>query len=325
MIISRTPLRISFVGGGTDLPSYSDRYGGHVISTTIDKFVYVTVAHKFDGRVSVRYSEKEDVATTEGIKHTIVRECLRLFGIKGGVEIVTISDVPMKGTGLGSSSALAVGLLNALCAYTDTKWSKERLAEAAITIEIDRLKAPIGKQDQYATAFGGFNHLLFDVHGTGVDDLRIPSTAKKIQWLEDNTMLFCLERPRDSNDILSAQAAQMEENIPLYTGLTNAVYMFLDWFDNEMPDDAIGGIMNAAWETKKGLCSRISDSYIDETYSNAIGAGALGGKVAGAGGGGFLLLVVPKERREAIRNALFPLIEMPFKFTMEGSTVIYNA
>jgi len=327
MIISRTPLRISFVGGGTDLPAYADRYVGEVISTTINKYVYVTAAHKFDGRVSIRYSETENVATVDELKHTIIRECLKSFGIKDGIEIVTISDVPMKGTGLGSSSALTVGLINALCAYMGVRSDEEDLAESAAYIEISKLNAPIGRQDQYAAAYGGFNHLQFGRGSVTVDELRMPSTCQKVIWLEDNTMLFWLHQERDANDILLEQSEQIDDRLPLYESMKESVHAFLNWADsrNDMPEDAVGGIMNIAWENKKAFCSSITTPHINDLYSRAIDAGAIGGKISGAGGGGFLMLIVPEDAQDSVRDALPEAHEMPFKFTIKGSEVVYES
>ena len=243
MIITRTPLRISFVGGGTDLPAFYLKHTGQVVSTTINKYVYVTVNHKCDGRVSLRYSETENVARVEDLEHAIVRECLRLFGIDEGVEIVTISDVPMNGSGLGSSSSLTVGLLNALCAYTGTTWSAERLAYQAFNVEVNLLGAPIGKQDQYAAAYGAFNHFMFSSNGyVNTEDLyngqMEPVIDKewrngKIKWLEENTMLFYLDIGRDSGDILQKQIGEMDTMMPIFQALRRSAQTFLHWLAND--------------------------------------------------------------------------------------------
>ena len=346
MIISKTPLRISFCGGGTDLPGYYMKKAGRVISTTIDKYIYVTVAPKFDGRVSVRYSRTENVDDVEDLDHTIIRECLREFGIKSGIEIVTISDVPMNGTGLGSSSALTVGLLNALREYTGNVWHGVAAAEKAFDIEVNRLGAPIGKQDQYAAFVGGFNHMIFSKSAVGIENIRKGSAVsgkdgisrkkisclcpdvdinlRKVAWLERSVMLFWLDRPRDGNAILKEQSAGIEGKMDVYDRSIDAVQEFLRWFDDGVADLDVGDILDRAWKTKKEYCEKISDSYIDQTYDRAKSAGAIGGKLLGAGGGGFLMLVVPEFAQDDVRRALHPLKEMPIKFTETGSEVIYG-
>ncbi len=334
MIITRTPLRISFVGGGTDLPSYFVEHTGQVISTTIDKYVYVTVKQKFDGRVSLRYSESENVARVSELRHTIVRECLHLLGIYEGVEIVTISDVPMNGTGLGSSSALTVGLLKALGRYIGKKWYLEELARTAYKIEAEILGAPIGFQDQYAAVMGGFNHYVFGMTSIGTEDLYegrvflIPGSEvnqEKISWLERNTMLFCLDQARDTNEILRDQADHMEDRLPIYDAHARSVWEFMYWLTNDSPYDAIGTIIDKAWQNKKKMSDRISTPSIDEAYEKAMRSGAIGGKIVGAGGGGFLMLIVPEEDQVDVRRELRgDLIEMPFQFSRKGSEVIYD-
>lgn len=334
MIITRTPLRISFVGGGTDLPDYFTKHTGQVISTTIDKYVYVTVNRKFDGRVSLRYSETENVARTADLRHTIVRECLHLLGIYEGIEIVTISDVPMNGTGLGSSSTLTVGLLKALGTYIGKEWDLEELARTAYKIEAEILGAPIGLQDQYAAVMGGFNQFVFGGTSIGTEDLYagraflIPGSVvdmEKILWLQKNTMLFCLDKARDTNEILREQAEHIEDRLPIYHAHKKSVWEFLRWLTDDSPCDAVGGIIDKAWQNKKGMCNQISTPSIDTTYEKAMRSGAIGGKIVGAGGGGFLMLIVPEENQVDIRRAMrSALREMPFQFSRKGSEVIYD-
>jgi len=326
MIIVRAPLRISYVGGGTDLPSYADVYGGQVVSTSIDKYVYVTLTEKFDGRVSLRYSETEDVAHTRDLKHDIVRECLSLFGVENGIEIVTISDVPMNGTGLGSSSALTVALLHALSVYTNAPMCKERLAFLACNIEIDKVGAPIGRQDQYASACGGFNHLTFSekayasVNRMDQDIKR----NKKIDWLEDHTLLFHLDAGRNGNDILKQQGECMPSKLDLYHALSRSVDKMMQWIGNDASFETVGDIVHESWGIKREIADGIANPDIAETYLCALEAGALGGKVVGAGGGGFMLLIVADDEKGEVRHAMDPLMEMPFRFDHEGSKVIYD-
>lgn len=326
-------MRISFVGGGTDLPAYFKKHTGQVISTTIDKYVYVTVNRKFDGRVSLRYSETEDVARASDLHHTIVRECLHLLQIYEGIEIVTISDVPMNGTGLGSSSTLTVGILKALGVYIGREWHLEELARMAYKIEAEILGAPIGLQDQYAAVMGGFNHYVFGATSIGTEDLYggraflIPGSevnTEKISWLEKNTMLFCLDQARDANEILRDQADQIEDRLPIYHAHRRSVWEFLYWLTNDSPYDAVGQIIDKAWRNKKKMSDQISNPNIDAAYEKAMRSGALGGKIVGAGGGGFLMLIVPEDNQVDVRRKLrADLKEMPFRFSRGGSEVIY--
>jgi len=323
MIITRTPLRISFVGGGTDLPGYASKYTGEVVSAAIDKYVYVTVNQKFDGRVHLRYSHTEVVSAAQDLQHGIVRECLKLLGINRGIEIATISDVPMRGTGLGSSSSLTVGLLEALYAYRGRSIAGNDLAEMACQVEIDLLKAPIGKQDQYAVAYGGVNHFMFMPSGV-VEKRSIAESNGAIHWLEETTMLFYLGRTRQSKSILDDQSAHIEEKKREYDSLRGLVHDLLGWLYEDEGRDRVGWILDRAWEQKKKLSAKVSDVFIDTLYRRAKEAGAAGGKVCGAGGGGFLLLIVPEAQRGGVVQAMSPLQEMPFKFDREGAKVIYN-
>jgi len=319
--VVRSPLRLSFTGGGTDLPGYYRFHGGQVISTTIDKYVYVTINEKFDGRVSLRYSKTEDVGHVDELKHDIVRECLKHFGITNGVEIVTISDVPMKGTGLGSSSALTVGLIKALSAFVRQPMDAGTIAKLACFIEIEMVKSPIGKQDQYAAAFGGFNHIEFgSADAVGVFGMHSP---RKVRWLENASMLFHLDRSRSTNDILSKQSEEIGENLYEYDSIKASVRNMLQWLEEGGDVESIGRIIDEEWQHKKELGNGISDDEIDVLYCTAKMAGALGGKVVGAGGGGFMLLIVPDEAKQAVREVMAPLHEMPFRFSTQGSKVIY--
>lgn len=324
MIISRTPLRVSFCGGGTDQPAYYMKHGGEVVSVAIDKCIYVTINEKFDGRVHLRYSKTENVPKAGDIQHTIVRECLKLMKVKKGVEIVTISDVPMQGTGLGSSSSLTVGLLNALHTYKGKKINAKELAEMACYVEINILKAPIGKQDQYAAVYGGLNRFKFHKGGVIREDLYQKCSSIKIKWLEESTMLFYLNKQREGNHILAKQIKGIEDNKLIYDAMKGLVHDFIAWLKGDMPSPVVGQIIDMAWQNKKQLCGQVSNSYIDKFYNKAKGAGALGGKVAGAGGGGFIMLIVPKEHQQKVRESLYPLKEMGMQFDEEGSRIIYH-
>lgn len=347
MIISRTPLRISFVGGGTDIPAYYKKYGGEVINTAIDKYIYVTVNKKFDGKVHLRYSKTEQVKNATELQHSIVKACMKLVGVKTGVEIVTISDVPMKGTGLGSSSSLTVGLLNALTRYKGKTITSHELAGMACHVEIDLLKSPIGKQDQYAAAYGGFNHFVFKKNGKvvinnwlAIKDIIAPENSayatieysknsekvqEKIKWLQNNTLLFHLNMPREANHILGLQTKEISNKERDYTNLKAYVKAFeICLRNNSEETNNPGNLIDATWQTKKKLCSQISSGKIDKLYDRARYNGALGGKVCGAGGGGFLMLIVPKDKQSDVIKAMKPLHELPFKFEPQGSVIIYE-
>lgn len=325
MIITRTPLRVSFVGGGTDLPGYANKYGGKVISAAINKCVYVTVNRKFDGKIHLRYSKTEEVDKVDEIQHTIIRECLKLMEVRKGIEIVTISDVPMRGTGLGSSSSLTVGLLNALGVLNGCYFPPNKLAEMACHIEIDTLKAPIGKQDQYVAVYGGLNYFHFNIDGTVTrGDLYQRCSSIKIKWLEESTMLFYLDKERNANGILSNQVSGIEENRLIYDSMKQLVKDFYDWLLHDSPSPVVGEIIDLGWKNKKELSKYISNDDIDSIYAKAKESGALGGKVCGAGGGGFLMLVVPRDHQYEVGKALHQLKRMPFEFDEEGSRVIYH-
>lgn len=325
MIITRTPLRISFCGGGTDLPGYANNHIGEVVSAAIDKCIYVTVNKKFDGRINLRYSKTENVSRVHEVEHSIVRACLEYLKISEGIEIVTISDVPMQGTGLGSSSSLTVGLLNALSAYKGDYLDAEELAEMACKIEIDILKSPIGKQDQYAAAYGGLNHFTFNKDGSVTrKDLYRDYTSIKVKLFEESMMLFHLDRPRQANTILRHQAKKIDDMKLEYDAIKHLTNDLLGWLSDGFNSHVLGEIIDSSWLHKKNLCGQISNGYIDNLYERAKKAGALGGKVCGAGGGGFMMLVVPLDHQSDVKRAFRPLNVMPIKFDEEGSRVVYH-
>ena len=310
MIISQTPLRLSFLGGGSDLPSYYRRQGGAVLSTAIDKCVYVTVSRKFDDAVRVSYSRTEEVATAAQVEHPIVREALGLLGIEGGIEITSVADIPAKGTGLGSSSTFTVGLLNALHGYAGRHASAERLAEESCDIEINRCGEPIGKQDQYAAAFGGFNFIRFNADDS-VEVQKILCKSDTVAQLQSMLMMFYTGITRSASALLAEQSANM----------ASAEAVLHDLQSNRL--DTRGTALDESWQLKKSLARGISNPTIDAAYEAARAAGALGGKILGAGGGGFLLFLVPQEKQEAVRRALSGLRETPFGFARHGSRIIF--
>ena len=324
MIISRTPLRVSFVGGGSDLPVFYRKFGGAVVSTAIDKFVYVTVNQKFDERIRVSYSKTEDAQSVEKIKHPLVRESLKLLGLAGGIEITSVADIPAKGTGLGSSSSFTVGLLNALHAYAGRHASAEQLARESCEIEIDRCGEPIGKQDQYAAAFGGCNFIQFNADDS-VSIQPIICERETLQQLQARLLIFYTGITRSASVILQDQqqavASQRKKQRVLRKMGELAHELKAQLQNNRL--DAFGELIHQGWRLKKQMADGISTSLIDDWYLRARKAGAVGGKLLGAGTGGFLMFYAPLERHEAIVRALGELRQMDFRFEQQGSRIIF--
>lgn len=323
MVISKTPLRLSFAGGGTDLAAFYRRFGGAVLSTTVDKYIYVTVNRKFDNGIRVSYSKTENVESVEQVEHRIVRACLQESGIRGGVEITSIADIPSKGTGLGSSSAFAVGLLHALSAYNGVYCSAGHLASEAARIEIELLGHQIGKQDQYAAAYGGLNLIRFNGDETVVVEPVVCGRAR-IKELESRLMVFYTGITRSAPDILRGQTAATETQPAAQARLRRlselAFTLREEWMRGNL--DATGDILDESWRLKRELTGGITNDRIDTWYARALQAGALGGKLLGAGGGGFLAFYVPPDRREAVAAALADLRPYPMSFEQEGSRIV---
>ena len=321
MIISRTPLRVSFAGGGTDLESYYSTGHGAVLSTTVKKYVYVTVNRRFDDDIRVSYSRTEIVDSVDDVEHGLVREALRKVGIRNGLEITTIADIPSKGTGLGSSSAITVGLLNALYAFKGYRAGPEKLAQEACQIEIDALNEPIGKQDQYIAAYGGLQHIRFNADGTVVlNPVICPPETKRD--LESHMMMFYTGKTRRSKDILEGQKANIPQKKETHDRVRDhADQLFRDL--TALQISRIGPSLREGWELKKSFADGVSNGEIDGLYETAMAAGAEGGKIAGAGGGGFLVLFVRPENHWAVRNALNGLKEVEFRLEPQGSKIIY--
>ncbi len=322
MIISKTPLRISFVGGGTDLSSFYEKDYGAVLSATVDKYVYVIIKERFDDLIYVNWSKKEIVNTPDEIEHALVRETLKKAGIEKSVEITTLADIPSEGSGLGSSSSLTVGLLNAFYSFKGVQISRERLAKEACEVEIDIVKKPVGKQDQYAATFGGLNEILFLKNGSvKVDTIKMPND--KLRILASNLLLFYTDITRKSDSILIKQKEKTEILFKTLMEMRNQVPALKNNLENGA-SDSLGHILQKAWIMKKSLLSSISNKKIDGMYEKALNAGAIGGKICGAGGGGFLLLYVPREKQNVVRNALNKHREVPFMFDKYGSRIIFN-
>lgn len=324
MIISRTPLRISFVGGGSDLSAFYAQEPGAVVSTTIDRYIYITVNPKFDRRIRASYSQTESVDRVEDLKHELIREALVQTGIDGAIEITSISDIPSRGTGLGSSSAYTVGLLNALYAYSGRVVGAERLAREACTIEIERCGRPIGKQDQYSAAYGGLKHLVFNPDGTVFVDQILCEPATR-QRLERSLLLLYTGQTRRAEHILEEQSRNSANRDVARAALRRMAALAGQLREalNRSDLEGFGEILHANWADKRSLASGISNGALDSWYDCARAHGAIGGKVLGAGGGGFLLLYAPEERHPDICAALPTLRPVPFHFEPQGSRLIY--
>ncbi len=322
MIITQTPLRIGLLGGGTDLPGYYREHGGRVLNCALDKYVYVIVKQRFDDDIYVNYSKKEIVSRVEDLEHELVRESMQMTGVVDGVEITTLADIPSAGSGLGSSSAVTVGLLHALFAYQGRQVSAEELAERACSIEIERCGKPIGKQDQYIAALGGIRDIRF---GPGDEvvaeelDLR-PAD----RWaLQHQIMLFYTGVTRSANAILAEQNANIEATRPQLDLLRDLAGFAAERLRNGEVD-AIGPALRESWEAKRKLASGVSNDQIDRAVTRALDAGASGAKLTGAGGGGFLLVICPVEHQRAVRESLAEMRELPVKLDRLGSRVVLN-
>lgn len=324
MIISRTPLRMSFVGGGTDFEDFYKRFPGRVITTTIDKYFYIGLNSRFDGLIQVSYSETELVGQKEQIKHPLVKAALEETGIGEGLDIVSLSDLPARktGMGLGASSAFTVGLLNALYNFLGKYSSPDFLAEKACEIEINKAKSPIGKQDQYAVAFGGLNQITFNCDGKiDVEPIYLPPKLK--EGLQNHLLLFFTQRERSANTILSQQKQNIGKKFEFLRKMSELVPSFRASLE-EGNFRKTGELLHQNWLMKQELASGITSTEIDQVYKKALMAGAWGGKILGAGGGGFLLIMASPERQEIIKQALNNYPVVPFKFSEAGSRIVFR-
>jgi D-glycero-alpha-D-manno-heptose-7-phosphate kinase len=321
MIISQTPYRVSFAGGGTDLPAYYRREFGAVLSVTIDQHIYVTLHRRFESTIRVSYSHTEVARTIDDVKHELVREAMRMVEIDEPLEITTIGDVP-SGTGMGSSSSLTVGLLTALYGYQHRIVSPKLLAERACRVEIDILNKPIGRQDQYAAAFGGLNYFRFNPDDT-VDVEPVPCRAETLSELEQRALLLYTGQTRDANLILEQQSNIAEDRFEVFRAMRDLADEMRHALAGEGDLDRFASLLHEGWELKRSLGCGISNDQINEWYTVARRAGAVGGKLLGAGGGGFVLLIAPAWRHRAIREALGRPRELPFKISRCGSRNIF--
>jgi D-glycero-alpha-D-manno-heptose-7-phosphate kinase len=321
MIITRTPLRISFCGGGSDLPSFYERFGGHVVSTTIDKYIYLTLERSFHTDItSLKYSKVEKVRSFDDIEHPIFRECLRMHDVKG-VEINSTADIP-SGTGMGSSSSFTVGVINLLRAYQGKATDKESLARRACEMEIDVLKEPIGKQDQYAAAHGGLNYYAFNKDGS-VDVEPLALSEDLIETLGRRLVLFYTGGERSSSDILKKQNKSSEKRDSNQKKMCSlAIRLKDDLLSGDI--DSVGELLNEGWKLKRELVDGITNSRIDDIYEIGMANGAEGGKLLGAGGAGFMLFYAHEKEQPGLKAALSGCREIPFKMESEGSKIVFN-
>lgn len=324
MIISRTPLRMSLVGGGTDMPAFYKRQKGAVISTAINKYIYININKKFDNGVRIAYSKTEEVGSIEQIEHPLVRSVLQYLQLSGGMEITTIADIPSTGTGLGSSSAFTVGLLHALNAFMGNYVSPEKLGFDACKVEIELCGEPIGKQDQYAAAYGGFNLIqFFPDDSVAVEP--VICTSKTMKELQSNTLVFYTGISRSASAILMEQSELVAGNQDKYmvmSKMAQLAYELKAELEKNNPS-ALGEILHEGWLLKKSITKGISTPAIDYWYEKALKAGAIGGKILGAGAGGFLMLNAPESRHESIINALSELRNIKIEFEPIGSRIIF--
>lgn len=324
MIISRAPFRVSFCGGGSDIPDFYSKYGGCVLSCSIRKYVYISLHPSFDSStITLKYSKTEEVKNYNEIEHKYFRIMLEDYKVNG-VEIASMADIP-SGTGLGSSSAFTIATLMALRGYKKLPYSKFELASEACDVEINKAHSPIGKQDQFACALGGLNFITFNKNGkVNVEPVIIPDN-KELD-LENNLLLFYTGLTHDANKILSTQSKNIrdsKESIEAQIKLCELAKQLKQHFE-QGDIDFLGEVLKQSWEIKKTLSNGISNQLIDDMYSKAMNAGALGGKLLGAGGGGFLLFYVKPESQKNVRSALSDYKEIEFKIDYEGASILFG-
>lgn len=326
MIISTTPVRISFFGGGTDYPEHFQKNGGATMGTSIDKYTYITVnplTEFFDYRIRVSYSKTELCRTVDEIQHPAVRECLRFLGIEHGIEISVVSDLPAR-SGLGSSSSFTVGLLHALHAFKGELVGHEQLAQEAVLVERERIRERVGLQDQYLCALGGLLHLQFQ-GSNQVTVAPVPVSARRLRMMGERLMLFYTGLQRYAHDILEKQLERIKgggATSDLAT-LHAMVQQGMDVLVQDANLDQFGDLLHQGWKIKRSLSDTVSNATIDEAYEKARTAGAVGGKLLGAGGGGFLLLYVPLDKQADVRRTLSNFREVRFQFENQGSHLIF--
>ncbi|MDE0186950.1 MAG: kinase [Candidatus Poribacteria bacterium] len=322
MIISRTPFRISFFGGGTDYPAWYLQHGGAVLATTIDKYCYLTCRYLppfFEHRFRIVYSQIENRQNLDEIRHPAVREGLRHVNLDRGVEIHHDGDLPAR-SGMGSSSAFTVGLLHALYALKGEMLGKDQLANESIYIEQEQLKEAVGSQDQVLAAYGGLNHISFFQNGK-FSIVPITVRPERIQDLNSHLMLFYTGVKRTASDI--ARSYDLEGKQQQLCIMRDLVEKGILILNSESDITAFGELLHEAWQVKRTLSPKVSNSRVDELYNRARSVGAIGGKLTGAGGGGFMLLFVPPDRQEKVKEAFSKLIHVPIRFESSGSQIIF--
>jgi D-glycero-alpha-D-manno-heptose-7-phosphate kinase len=322
VIITQTPLRISFFGGGTDFPDFLQYEDGCVVTSAIDRYIFVILKERFDDKIRVGYTKTELVDSVDDIQHELVRECLRKTGIRSRIEIATMGDIPSSGSGMGSSSTVTVGLLNAMYQFLGEPKDPYTLAREACEIELDVLKKPIGYQDQFIAAFGGQRYISFSPNRSVTVE---PLLADDEIWhkLGQNLMLFFTNVTRKAESVLQEQVKNISARLPILRAMKKLAEDSRQALTCGALDE-FGLLLHETWQLKKQLAGKISNGYIDDLYDRARRAGALGGKIAGAGGGGFLLLYCPPEKRESVRTALRKLPELPFNLESAGTKVIFD-
>jgi D-glycero-alpha-D-manno-heptose-7-phosphate kinase len=321
MIISRTPFRVSFAGGGTDLAAFYRKTDGAVTSTTVDKYMYIMVNSRFDDTIRVSYRNTEIVNDVDELEHPIVREALKQTGILRGIEITSMADMPA-GTGLGSSSSFTVGLLHALYAWQGKFRSAEQLAAEASHIEIELLGEPIGKQDQYAAAYGGLNLIRFNEDDSVYVDPVICHPERRRE-LFDNLQFFYTGGTRSASAILKEQKKSTGDRMEFLTRMRDQADQIREILINGRDLAGFGELLHAGWQLKRQITGGISNPAIDEWYEKARDAGAIGGKLLGAGGGGFLAFFVKPERQRHVQEALKELRQVKMGYEPQGSKIIY--
>ena len=322
MIISQTPLRISLAGGGTDLPNYYRKHEGYVVSTAIDKYLYVIVKERFDDLIYLDYSRKEIVQKIDDIQHDIVREAARFTKLKNGFEVMMLADIPSEGSGLGSSSSLTVGLLNAFNQFQGILVTSKQLAEEACKIEIDILNRPIGKQDQYIAAYGGLKSFRFcKDNSVKVENIIMDSEHKR--KLGSNLLLFFTATTRNASSILEEQNIRIKDTIAFHHKIKELAFETHDSLNKSAIQD-VGKFLKENWDLKKKLAEKVSNPDIDKMVDIAMNAGAEGAKISGAGGGGFLLVYCERNHQDRLRTAMKSYRELPFLLEKFGSKVIFD-
>jgi D-glycero-alpha-D-manno-heptose-7-phosphate kinase len=324
MIIVKTPLRLSFVGGGSDMKNYFSKKQGKVVCSTIDKYVYAILKERFDDKIYVNYSKKETVDHVREIRHDLVREAMKMAGVKKGIEITTLADIPSSGSGLGSSSSITVALLHALYTYRNRLVTAEQLAQDACRIEIDILKKPIGRQDQYAAAYGGLNKFTFH-KGDRTKRSAVDLSGAAKRKFASSLLLYFTGITRNADEILATQSRNLKSSATIQA--MHKMVSLVDPFVDAMIRGNIarcGNLLAKNWEIKQTMASGISNKKIQRMCDMALSAGALAGKIAGAGGGGFLILIVPREKQNDVFEAMGKYRELPFMLEDSGSKVIFD-